>query len=96
MIDLTGKRFGRLTAVEPVRVPYKDKFVFHWKCVCDCGKQTVSNAVEQARNKRSNFRITLNGKTKALSEHVEEQGQHYGRVYARLQRGWTPEKAFAQ
>ena len=34
-IDLTGKRFGRLVAIEPVRKDAKDGIL--WKCKCDCG-----------------------------------------------------------
>lgn len=38
-IDLTGQRFGRLIAIEPVKVPnYRE---FHWKCKCDCGNMTT-------------------------------------------------------
>ena len=33
-IDLTGKKFGRLTAVEKL---YKKGNEWYWKCQCDCG-----------------------------------------------------------
>lgn len=40
--DLTGQRFGRLTAIEPAgtRQTSGVKSMF-WRCVCDCGKETV-------------------------------------------------------
>lgn len=35
--DLTGQRFGRLTAIEPIG-RYKNGEVI-WKCLCDCGNE---------------------------------------------------------
>ena len=43
MMDLTGQRYGRLTVLEeaePVVYPNGRK-VRRWKCLCDCGKETV-------------------------------------------------------
>lgn len=37
-INLAGRRFGRLTAIERVASP---KAQAQWRCVCDCGKETV-------------------------------------------------------
>lgn len=38
-IDLTGKRFGRLTVIEDVG---RDKWgSVTWRCLCDCGKQSI-------------------------------------------------------
>ena len=37
-IDLTGQRFGKLTAIEPVRNKY-DKAA--WLCRCECGQDTI-------------------------------------------------------
>ena len=36
-IDITGKRFGRLVAIEPTNKRQGGSIV--WKCKCDCGKQ---------------------------------------------------------
>jgi hypothetical protein len=39
-IDLTGQRFGLLTAVE--RVHYSDRASSsYWRCACDCGNEAV-------------------------------------------------------
>jgi len=51
---------------------------------------------EQARNRRSNLRLTLNGITKILVEWVAESGLPYGAVYSRLARGWTLEDALSR
>jgi hypothetical protein len=37
-INLAGQRFGKLTALEPVRRKTGGKVRTHWKCSCDCGK----------------------------------------------------------
>lgn len=34
-IDITGKRFNKLVAVE---VSYRNKQGIYWKCICDCGQ----------------------------------------------------------
>lgn len=36
--DLVGKRFGKLTVIEYAG---KEKGVHRWKCLCDCGNETV-------------------------------------------------------
>lgn len=36
--DLTGKKFGRLTVLSPIRKGKKNNI--HWKCLCDCGNMT--------------------------------------------------------
>lgn len=37
--DLTGQRFGKLTAIEPTR-ERSDSSV-KWRCVCDCGNEKL-------------------------------------------------------
>jgi len=37
MIDLTGQRFGRLTVLGPETGTNRTR----WRCLCDCGKETV-------------------------------------------------------
>ena len=38
--DLSGKRFGHLTAIEPVRAYERSgKKIIRWRCVCDCGNE---------------------------------------------------------
>ena len=43
LIDLSGKRFGRLLAIErdTSRSPKERKYRTLWKCKCDCGKEVV-------------------------------------------------------
>ena len=37
--DFIGKRFGALTVVEYAG---KQEGVHHWKCLCDCGNETIT------------------------------------------------------
>lgn len=39
-IDLTGKRFGKLTVTG---FSHKTPKVKYWKCICDCGKECIKN-----------------------------------------------------
>lgn len=49
---------------------------------------------EQARNRRNNRKIEINGQTKVLSEWCEKLKANYNTVYGRLARGLSPEEAF--
>jgi len=51
---------------------------------------------EQQRNKRSNIRITLDGKTKVLSEWCKDFGVRYQLAWERIKlQGWHPHKALS-
>lgn len=39
--DLTGKRFSRLLVLSPEKSSDSNRSII-WKCLCDCGKETVS------------------------------------------------------
>lgn len=50
--------------------------------------------MEQARNKRNNLNIEMNGRTQCLAAWCEELDLYYDTVHARLYAsGWSPEKA---
>lgn len=51
-IDLTGKRFGRLTVIKEVEPENKRNDVTYWLCKCDCGNQKVVR-MDQLRNGRT-------------------------------------------
>ena len=53
--DITGLRFGKLTAIERTEryVVYNNRKKFLWKCVCDCG-ETVYRLPEKLR-KNTNY-----------------------------------------
>lgn len=52
-----------------------------------------STRKEQNRNSRHNVLITINNKTRCLSEWCEFYQLPYQKVYGRLYRGWIPEEA---
>lgn len=45
LIDLTGKRFGKLTVIERAGTYRSENSPYSstptWRCVCDCGKETI-------------------------------------------------------
>lgn len=40
-IDISGKRYGKLIAIERIPPKTNKKNRSLWKCICDCGKETV-------------------------------------------------------
>lgn len=50
IIDLTGKRFGRLLVQG---MPEKRGAKIYWSCVCDCGKEKIiqGNSLREGRTK---------------------------------------------
>jgi hypothetical protein len=51
---------------------------------------------EQTRNKRDTVRVTINGATRCVMEWCREFGVSHHRVYARIARGWSPERALTE
>jgi 5-methylcytosine-specific restriction endonuclease McrA len=43
-VDLTGQRFGKLTVIEIYLTSRPTSQGLFWKCICDCGNETVSSA----------------------------------------------------
>lgn len=54
-----------------------------------------STKIQQARNKRSNILLTINGKTQCLSAWAEECGIKYGTFQRRIAIGMNPELAIS-
>jgi len=52
-----------------------------------------STWLEQQRNRNNNRLITINGVTKCLSEWCEFYHMDYYKIYQRIQRGWSIERA---
>ncbi|WP_155257506.1 hypothetical protein [Rhizobium leguminosarum] len=58
------------------------------------GNVRWATPVEQARNKRDTFFITVGIETKSLAEWCEDLSLHYGTVNSRIRKlGWSPEEA---
>lgn len=52
-----------------------------------------STRTEQARNKRSNHLLTINGETRCVKEWATIRGVLYQTILTRLDRGWSEEEA---
>lgn len=50
---------------------------------------------EQAKNRRNNRMITIEGRTQCLRDWCREYGRHFATARQRMLRGWTPEEALA-
>ena len=77
-IDLTGKRFGRLTVVE--RAENKNGYR-RWKCKCDCGNETVVYSANLS-----------GGKTKSCGCLCSEKKSKHGLCNTHLYRIWASMK----
>lgn len=47
MIDITGKKFGRLTALEPYAKARDNSLI--WTCLCDCGNTHLARSQDLRR-----------------------------------------------
>lgn len=77
MVDITGEKFGRLTALKPIF----DGRRYNWLCRCDCGNTCVKNGVS-----------LRNGSTKSCgcihSEQLSKRSKKHGYSGERLYRVW--------
>jgi hypothetical protein len=60
-------------------------------CSANCRWATSQ---EQARNRRNNLMISMDGVSKSLVEWIEDIGGNYQTIYSRLLRGMPPREAF--
>lgn len=77
-IDLTGRRYGRLVAIEQVKNK-KDKHHAFWKCQCDCGNSIVArkDSLEAGNTKSCGCLSTEHG--------WQRHGYSYEKIYGIFQ-----------
>lgn len=98
--DISGQRFGRLTAVELVGSDRNRRAM--WLCQCDCGNQIELPCEKLTRGNTkscgclSEKRITFNGKTQNMKEWAQELGISYITLAKRFSRGWSAEEALTK
>jgi len=51
---------------------------------------------QQARNRRTNHLVTVDGVTRCIAEWAELNGLSSGNIHARLRQGWSPERAVTE
>lgn len=89
-VNLTGQRFGRLTALKPVDVPTKAGSF--WLCQCDCGNTTIASTANlktgntkscgclaHVRKTKTTHPITV-VKTRKTGHIRDLTGQRFGRL----------------
>ena len=83
VVDITGKRFGMLVAIEPTKERISKHIV--WKCKCDCGNicYVTSNNLLNGHKKSCNClrKKVMSKQSKLWKENVQEgRGTHDGTV----------------
>lgn len=83
LIDETGNRYGRLVVQEKVPNPTKTGTGAYWRCLCDCGQQTIVSAAHLRRGLiqscgclATEKRIASNSQNKL----IDLTGQRFGRL----------------
>lgn len=85
-IDLTGKKFGRLTVIEPSCLN-KNRHL-DWKCRCDCGNITYVPS-QQLRNGRTKSCGCLQRELTSKNMRKDIAGSVYGRLTVLSKYGLT-------
>lgn len=79
--DLTGKRFNRLTVIEPTEKRASDRCII-WKCQCDCGNEVEVSSKNLTQNNTKSCGC-LNTETRAALGRTHKKdltGQVFGRL----------------
>jgi hypothetical protein len=82
LIDISGQRFGRLTALQYVGLRDLTKKDDKWDCVCDCGNKTlVSDAKLRSWHTRS-CGCLLKDSFREVGKNRKTHGQSYSTLYS--------------
>lgn len=79
-IDITGQRFGKLVAIEPI---YGD--ITYWRCKCDCGNETSV----RMSNLRSGGVISCGCASSRLYSGEKNPSYKHGNAHCRLYAVWA-------
>jgi len=82
MIDLTGRKFGRLTVLRPTERRTSGRVV--WECKCDCGNMicVASNSLLDGDTKSCGCLRKENSKMMGENTREDLQGQRFGKLTA--------------
>lgn len=81
-IDLTGQRFGRLTAIAFVKLGNRSR----WLCKCDCGKETYANSTDLKSGHKKSCGCLHDDLSR---ERLTKQNLTHGESNTRLYKIWT-------
>lgn len=76
-IDLTGKKFGRLTVIERAKNSADGRA--KWRCICDCGNERIVYG-KCLRNGHTQSCGCLNKEVNSKRSLIDRTGQHFGRL----------------
>lgn len=91
LIDLTGRRFGRLVVIKRAQdyIYRSGRREPAWKCICDCGKE-----IDVLGNSLRTGSTNSYGVSKTMSEWSDVSGVSSSTILARMNRyGWDAAKA---
>ena len=80
-MDFVGKRFGKLTVVEYAE---KKEGMHCWKCLCDCGNETIVGQIEEILNTFTNEERIEIQEISAYQTAISEWEILYGDYLAQL------------
>ena len=72
LIDLTGQKFGRLTAKSKLPLEYGQKIIY-WLCDCDCGTKNVKVRGYSLRNGHTRSCGCLNREAIIVRNHLTKK-----------------------
>lgn len=80
VMDLTGQRFGNLTALRLSKLRLNG--VITWECQCDCGNMTLANETQLQNQTKTSCGCFSTQRSKQRSEASTENlaGQRFGRL----------------
>lgn len=79
-IDLTGDKYGMLTVIEEADpVYYGKQRVRRWRCVCECGKETIV-AGRNLRNGNTKSCGCSSGDFVSIAKRKDLSGKRFGRL----------------
>ena len=78
-IDLTGQRFGNLTAIRQIEERHNGRVI--WECVCDCGNSVFASTINLRRGNTKSCGCLRKAGT-AQRRAVDIAGQRFGKLTA--------------
>lgn len=87
-IDLTGKRYGKLTVLEYSHTDPKSRKSY-WKCKCDCGSTKVICASNLRSGNTSSCGCGEDENREVLMKEFYNEHFRHGQSYTRIHRTWA-------
>ena len=79
LVNLTGKKFNRLTVLGRAK-NRKGSRVVYWECLCDCGNKTIVASYELRNNKTKSCGCLRKEIARKADRCIDLTGQKFGRL----------------